>query len=215
MSKIKFSEADKERIKKAVEQAEAKTSGEIVPYFVSQSDNYYEVPFIVASLVGVSAIVFLNILSQMWLLPFEFSMLYYGLIISGLMIVSALIAWFIPPIKRAVVPNKREAKMALKRAAEAFITEEVFNTKDRTGILIFVSEFEHKVDVIADSGINQKVGEVAWADVAETVTKAIKKNKTTDGIVQAIEKCEKLLLDAGFAIKPDDTNELSNELRVD
>ena len=40
-------------------------------------------------------------------------------------------------------------------AMAAFVEEEVFSTRDRTGILLFLSLFEHRVVVLGDSGINQ------------------------------------------------------------
>ena len=40
MSSSPFSRADLDRITAAVKEAESKTSGEIVPYFVDQSDDY-------------------------------------------------------------------------------------------------------------------------------------------------------------------------------
>ena len=40
-----------------------------------------------------------------------------------------------------------------QRAENAFLEEEVFNTTQRTGIMIFISFFEHEVIVMADRGI--------------------------------------------------------------
>ncbi len=214
MSKINFSEEEKKRIKNTVKKVEDTTSGEIVTYFVKKSDNYYEASYIAASISGVVAIIFLNILSQLWLLPFEFNMLTYGLIIVAFMLFTFLSVQFVPFLKRAIISEKRETQMVLKRATEAFITEEVFNTKDRTGILIFISEFEHNVEVMADSGINSKVEQTAWNNVVQIIIDGIKNNKTTDGIVAAIEECGKLLVDSGFVNSLDNKNELTNEIRI-
>ena len=52
--------------------------------------------------------------------------------------------------------------------------EEVFSTEDRTGILLLLSLFEHRVVVLGDAGIKAKVGEgeklfgsIGSADIAE------------------------------------------------
>jgi len=215
MSKINFTEEDKKRIEESVKKVEKRTSGEIVTYFAHKSDNYYEAPFIASSISAILSLVFINILSHFWLLPFEFNILNFSAIILSIMVVIFLAVQFIPLFKHAFISEKREGQMAAKKAVEVFVNEEVFNTKDRTGILIFVSEFEQKVEVIADSGINNKVEQEDWNEIVETIIKSIKNKKVVDGIVSAIEKCGELLLKNDFIITKDDTNELSDEIIIE
>ncbi len=215
MSNIKFTEADKKRIENAVKEVEKNTSGEIVTYFARKSDNYYEAGFIASSISAVFAFIFINILSQFWLLPFEFNILNFSVIILTIMVLVFVLVQFIPFFKHTVISEKRETRMAVRRAMEVFVNEEIFNTKDRTGILIFVSEFEHNVEVIADTGINKKVEQSEWNKIVETIINGIKNKKVTDGIVSAIEQCGELLEKYDFAITKNDTNELSNEIRIE
>lgn len=102
-----------------------------------------------------------------------------------------------------------------RRALQAFLTEEVFNTRDRTGILLFVSLREHRIEVLGDTGINAQVPPEAWADVVATLRHHIKTaGDLTAGLVDAIEQCGRLLERKGVAIRPDDTDELSNRVRT-
>ncbi len=101
-----------------------------------------------------------------------------------------------------------------QRAAEAFITEEVFDTKDRTGVLIFLSLLEHCVLVVGDSGINAKVEQAEWADVVQTVVSSVRKGKAADGLVSAIQKCGDLLRREGLKRRGDDQDELPDYLRI-
>ncbi len=215
MSKINFTEEDKKRIEDTVKKVEKHTSGEIVTYFARKSDNYYEAPFIASSISAVLGFIFINILSHFWLLPFEFNVLNFSAIILSIMIIVFLTVRFIPILKHAFISEKRESLMAARKAVEVFVNEEVFNTKDRTGILIFVSEFEQNVEVIADTGINKKVEQKEWNKIVETIIKSIKNKKATDGIVSAIEQCGELLLKNDFIITKDDTNELSDEIIIE
>ena len=212
--KFNFSEAEKTRIKEAVQKVEARTSGEIIPYIVKKSDNYSEAPFIASLVIAVISIIVVNILSQLWLLPVKFDLLTYSLIFVGLIIITFIPIQFFPFLKRLIITDKKEMKMVSKRAAEAFLSEEVFNTRDRTGILIFISQNEHKVEILADSGINQKVKQEEWSQIVKTIITGIKKKKTADAMVTAIAQCGELIVNAGFIIKKDDTNELSDELRI-
>ena len=94
------------------------------------------------------------------------------------------------------------------------LNEEVFKTIDRTGILIFISAEEHKVVVLADSGINAKVQHSDWDHIVELIVDGIKTEQLTEGIVNGINECKKLLLHHGFVVREDDTNELSDDIRI-
>ena len=61
-----------------------------------------------------------------------------------------LAALFLPDLRRALVPAEALAARVHQRATQAFVEEDVFRTRDRTGILIFISLFEHRVVVLAD-----------------------------------------------------------------
>lgn len=104
--------------------------------------------------------------------------------------------------------------MVSLRAKEAFLNEKVFETKERVGILIFISRLEHLVIVLGDEGINEKLASKDWEHIVSLITEGMKKNQIGNGLVNAIDQCKHLLLQHGFARKASDTNELSNELRI-
>ena len=101
-----------------------------------------------------------------------------------------------------------------QRATQAFISEEVFATRDRTGILIFLSLHERRVLVLGDSGINKKVKPSDWDGIVNMIVSGIREGKTTEGMISAIRECGKLLEQHGVQRRPDDTDELSDDLRV-
>ena len=83
------------------------------------------------------------------------------------------------------------------------------NTRDKTGILIFISVFERKVWVLADEGINEKVDRDTWQEIVDIVTLGIKEKRQGSALCNAIKRCGELL-ENNFPIKPDDTDELDN-----
>ncbi len=212
MNKFNFTDTEKNKITEVVKELESKTSGEIVPYFVKQCDNYYGVMFAPAFFVTILYVLAVNVLSLLWLLPVKFAILPYSLVYLALMIISFAAPFFSAKLRILIVPEKREIIMVQKRAMEAFLTEEVFKTKDRTGILIFISELEKNVTIIADKGINQKVKQEQWQSIVNKLTIGIKKKDTANALVSAIGECRELLLNAGFVKKEDDTDELSNDI---
>jgi putative membrane protein len=101
-----------------------------------------------------------------------------------------------------------------QRAENAFLKEEVFNTRHRTGIMIFVSFFEHEVIVMADRGISKVVEQKVWDKIVRDLTDSIRKRKITEGIEAAIKQCGEILLEKGFKKTSDDVNELRDDLRI-
>ena len=209
-----FSESDLARIKAAVAEAEGKTSGEIVPFVVERSDDYEVAEWRGGALLGTTvAIVFaaLHELTDLWL-PVDFA----GLVaISIVAFVGGMVGTrFTPALMRLLTGRELMTHHAGRRAAEAFIAEEVFQTRDRTGILLFVSLLERMVIVVGDAGINAQVQKTEWDGIVAMIVDGLKKNTPADGMVRAINACGALLERQGVARKADDTDELADGLRM-
>jgi len=208
---MKFTEQEKQKIKNAVTRVEKTTSGEIVTVFVNKSDNYNEIAISISLITGVIFLIIINILSFFWLLPFKFNIANFSILQILIMGITFLIVNFIPPIKRFFLSENKKGKTVHNKANEAFINEEVFNTKGRTGILIFISKFEHIVEIIVDSGINKEFSPKDHNELIDTIIRGVKNKKTSDGIITAIHQIGNLLVKAGYSIKPDDINELKDD----
>ena len=209
-----FTEQDREKVRHAVDEAERKTSGEIVPYVVRESDPYAEALWRGGTSLGVIVLATLAFLHEaLGLLPF---LTVAWLLILGSVgfLAGMLLVHTVPAVKRLFAGEDLMERRVSMRAAVAFIEEEVFNTRDRTGILLFVSMTEHKVLVMGDSGINASVGENAWEEVAETIVRGVRQGRAAEGLVEAVGQCGRLLEHRGVTIRPDDRNELSDHLRL-
>jgi putative membrane protein len=211
----RFSEEDQNRIKAAVRQAEEKISGEIVPVFVEQS-GFYTIAQYRAALVGAAltfaGIIVYDKLASDWGI---FDPIYMLTIVALGCILGAALPQFIAPLKRFLVGQKHFDRATRAKAENAFLEEEVFATRHRTGIMIFISFFEREVIVMADRGISKVVDQKEWDKIVGTITSAIAKGKMVDGIEAAIKRCGEILLEKGFHITPDDVNELRDDLRME
>jgi putative membrane protein len=127
----------------------------------------------------------------------------------------ATITHYILPVKFWLLSQFHLDQSTRKRAESAFLEEEVFNTRHRTGIMIFVSFFEHEVIVMADRGISKVVDQKEWDKMVTNIITNIQKGKVTDGMVTAIERCADVLLENGFNRTNDDVNELRDDLRLE
>lgn len=215
--KTLFSETDRVRIREAVAQAEERTSGEIVPYIVSRSSNYDVAIWRGASLAAVlllGVMMLLLLFYEGWGLTWLYSSGSVAMLVLVAGTLGAVATAFIPPLKRLLVGDALLARAVHRRAMQAFIEEEVFSTRDRTGILLFISLMEHRIEVLGDAGINQKVTSDEWTEVVLRIREGIKTGQVGDGLVDAIEMCGALLERGGVEIRPDDVNELSDDLRI-
>ena len=96
-----------------------------------------------------------------------------------------------------------------EKALVSFVEQGLHETRDKTGILILISLFEHRVQVLADSGINAKVPENTWDEIVTIIVNGLKAGDTCNAICQAVERCGELL-EEHFPRKHDDTDELPN-----
>jgi len=209
-----FTSADQNRIVAAVKEAEGKTSGEIVPYVVGYSDLYEEAEWRAGGLFGVALVlmvIILQVFTSIWL---PVGLLQILLVILLGAAIGMLLGRFVAPFRRFFAGNALLERRVAQRAAEAFVAEEVFKTKNRTGILIFLSLFERKVLVVGDAGINAKVAKDDWHDIVDRVVKGIRAGRPADGLIEAIQQCGQLLQQHGVSIRPDDQDELPDSLRL-
>jgi putative membrane protein len=88
----------------------------------------------------------------------------------------------------------------------------VTHTRNRCGILIFVSMAEHYARVIADEGIAQKVHQGEWQATIETLIGHIRDGRIAAGFVAAIEHCGAVL--ATYAPPDGSADELPDRLYV-
>jgi putative membrane protein len=211
----RFSQQDLERIKAAVRAAEDKISGEIVPVFVERSGTYsiavYRGFLLLAGLAFLAIIVFDRYIPALAI--YDPLLIFLSITLAGF--IGAGVTTFIEPLKRLLMSQSHMDKVTRQRAENAFLEEEVFNTRHRTGIMLFISFFEHEVIVMADRGISKVVEQKEWDKMVRAITENVRLGKVTEGIEAAILRCGEILLEKGFLKTVDDVNELRDDLRME
>jgi putative membrane protein len=115
---------------------------------------------------------------------------------------------------RVLVPDEILDQRVLRRAEAAFLHEEVFKTRDRTGILVFLALLEHRALILADSGIHQVVPKEQWQQLASRLAAGIKDGRAKEALIDTIKACGALLVEHRLDIRHDDTNELADRPRI-
>ena len=99
----------------------------------------------------------------------------------------------------------------LDRAAHVFRKLKMHHTKDRHGVLIYVSMVDHKFAIIGDAGIHKHVKDDFWNKIKEEMTAHFLQNHIAGGIIHAINEAGKAL-SQHFPHKKNGTNELSDDI---
>jgi putative membrane protein len=195
--------ADRVRICQAIREAEANTAGEIYVVIARAADDYRFVPILWAALVALLAPWPLHVLTD----------LSAGTI---LLVQAATFVWIAvaashPAIRYRIVPSAIAAEAARKAAEGLFVAHGVHQTEARTGVLIYVALAERRVEIVADAGINAKVEQAAWDELAGEIVAAARAKALVDGIIAAVRRAGSLLA-AHFPRRPDDRNELPDRV---
>lgn len=199
-----FTEQEQARIREAVIAAESKTAGEIVPMLVTSSARYTEV-----ELLGTIIGLFAGMMAEwFWSDPWGSHFFNLWPLIGA---TTGFIFCRIPQIKRLIASKSRIADAVHTLALASFTEHGLHYTRDHTGILILVSLLEHRVEVLADRGINAKVETGTWQEIVKILTDALKTNHACDAYCKAIERCGEILV-SHFPRQPDDKDELPNRL---
>lgn len=208
-----FSAADLERVRAAVGRAEGRTSGEIVPYVVERSDGYEGAAWKAAALGAVCG--------PLVALALRVTLDYWGgaggvwLVAPAVLgALAGLLAGRLAAVKRAMVPEAVMTRRVQRRAAVAFLEEEVFSTSERTGTLIFLSVFERRVVVLGDSGINRRVSAQEWQAVTDGLVEGIRAGRAAEALIEALGRCGEFLERKGVERRAEDENELADDLRT-
>jgi putative membrane protein len=209
-----FTKDDLTRIQNAVQEAESHSAGEIVPYVVDHSDAYEEAEWrcaVMLSAFALALLAFLHSQTSVWL-PFDVAEMAIAVIVAGgvgMGIIRASGA-----ARRFFAGHRLIERRVAQRAAEAFVSEEVFNTRDRSGILIFLSLLEHRVMVVGDTGINARVKAQEWHAIVKTIVDGIVAGRPAEGLIEGIRQSGALLALKGVERRPDDRDELPDSLRM-
>jgi len=208
-----FTDAEQERIRQAVQQAEQVTKGEIVPMIVPASALYREAGYRTGLILALLALALLLTIEIYWL-PWGWHAGNAGWLLLAVVASYGLGQWLgrIPMVIRLVTSRERMAHKVTLRAEQAFYKHGLHHTKGHTGILILVSMLERRVHVLADKGINDHVPAGTWDGLVNGIIDGIRTGNATDAICAAIAKCGALLAEVAPSRSGDNPNELPDTL---
>jgi putative membrane protein len=225
-----LSQADLTAIAVAVQEAEARTSGEIYCVVAPESADYREVPLAWAAGAAILAPAILTLggvrisVSDMiggWSAAqvgaaaerAVHEALIGVLVLQALLFIVVLIVASLAPVRRLLTPRGLKRERVRTRAREQFLAKNLHQTRDRTGVLIFVSLGERMAELIADDGIASKLEPRAWDPAMAALTGGLRHGRPAEGFISAIGLCA-AVLERFPAPAGDNPNELPDAVVV-
>lgn len=210
-----FSESDLRRVEEAIRDAEAQSRGEIVAAAVPSSGAYPGAAWAGACLGALSSLLLLvlaHLATDVWGLG---APLWALLAASGGAALGYLVVGRSDALKRLLTADEVLDRQVGLAARAAFVDHEVFATRDRSGVLLYLSLLEHRVVVLGDSGIEACVAPGEWDDIVAGIVRGIHEDRAAEALVAAIGRVGEILDRRELERRPDDRDELANRLRLD
>ena len=175
-----------QQVADAVTRAEQRTDAEIVTVLAPRADDYSYIPLLWASLIAL-------------VVPALVHFLIGGLQIYGLLMLQWACFVFhslifrLPAITTRLIPPRIRHWRASNLARRQFLEQKLHHTRDRTGVLIFVSEAERYVEILVDEGISQHLDDSDWGSIVSDFTRRVALGHTAEGFISCIDACAELL----------------------
>ena len=209
MASYSIGPEDHARVAAAIRAAERNTDGEIYCVVARTSDGYFYPSAVVAMLGVLLASIAVGYALEAWWLSIRLPYFAAAQLLAAVAVLVLL--WLVPALRIHLVPHRIRFQAAHVNAVNQFLSRNVHVTAARTGVLVFVSLAERYAEVIADSGIDSRVGQHVWDDVVRDLTAHAGEGRIADGFIQAIETVGKVLAEH-FPASPGDANELDDHL---
>jgi putative membrane protein len=195
-------ERERQLIAEAIAAVERRTNAELVTVLAARSDDYR--PFAVLwaavlALLPAPVLVFAAPTAA-------------HLVVVELATFCVLVLLFLfTPLGMRLVPERLRRVRAGSLARSQFLERGLHHTREETGLLLFVSQAEHYVEILADRGIANHVQPDRWQSIVDTFVTDVRGERVLQGFLTAIESCGEILAEV-CPKTPDNRNELDDRL---
>ncbi|HCQ34780.1 MAG TPA: hypothetical protein DIU19_02590, partial [Alcanivorax sp.] len=171
-----LNEENQKRVARAIAAIERDTDAEVVTVLARQADDYRYIPMMWAALLSL-------------LVPLALAFMPVGLDAletllaqwTVLVVLAVLFRW--PPLMMKLVPKRVKHWRAANLARRTFLDQGLHHTRGGHGVLIFVSEAEHYVEILVDRGVAQHVPDETWKKIVDTFTAHVQQGEVLNGFL--------------------------------
>jgi putative membrane protein len=197
-----YEPAMKKRVADAIAAIEARTSAEVMLAMRPSSGTYRHSDYLVGSLCSLtSVLVFL-------FHPREMRIDYFAIEVVVVWLLGALLSSRLSALRRLFTSKKLMLDNVERSARSAFVELGVSRTRDRTGVLVYVSAFERRVVLVPDIALEPALGKKLPA-LTRTLQETLDRSWDAAAFGERLEAMGPELARA-FPRRSDDEDELPN-----
>lgn len=191
-----LTEDQQKQVEQAVVAAEKQTSCEIVPVLATSSGRYDRPEDIVGLWLTVITAITLWFLFPRttgqtgdWSgMPVVVELILATLLLVLAFIIGAVAGSRIGWLRRLFTPRQQMQDEVAARAREIFFDKRVHHTEGGTGILIYISLFEHIAVALADQAVVDKLGQTFIDQLCQKLTQGLHSGDATTAICNVIQE---------------------------
>ena len=202
---VLFSEQFLQELEKYVERVEDRSSVELVVLASPGSGNYSEIDGYLGFMTSI-AFLLIAIYS-----PWHFS---HDILVLWMIVgfgLGCFVSSRLPLLRRPFLSKARLIEQTQRSARDYFVLKGLSHTRERTGLLLYLSYFERRAVLLPDLGIAGKIPGAIFNDLQASWAKAKNPAELESKILSGLETLIEPLSSA--MPKPDDDeNELPNEI---
>jgi putative membrane protein len=191
--------AEAETIAAHVARIESRTGVHVVTAVVARSDSYVELPwkaFAFGATVAALFIVIRDALRPEWVTASTPLLQAVSILAAGA--AAALAAVLIPALARLFLPSARRHVEVQVHARSLFLRYELHRAALHTGVLILLSLFERRIEIVPDAGFRNRVTDADWDAIVARMTPRLRRETPFHALQEALTALETLLVDKGF-----------------
>ena len=199
-----LSKAEADAITARSVELESRVGVQVIAAIIGKADAHVELPwkaFALGAVLSGLAMVVADLARPQWLTVNV--ALVDTVTILGTGAASALLAVFVPAYARFFLRSTRRDAEVRRYAEALFLRHELFKTRERNGILILVSCFERKVEILADVGLHRRVSDAEWRPVIARMTPLLRERRFAEALQEGLAAAEELLAAKGLNARVD------------
>ncbi len=201
-----FTHDTRTRVAAVVQRVESRTSAEIVVTVRAASDRYRDADMIAGSLLALTTLL------VCLYAPFTVTADLAGPAVVVAFALGFLISASVPPVRRVLLARARQRAAVRAAAREAFFDQSIATTRARTGVLVFVSLLERRVDVVLDVGVANAPLPDGWTAALTALERSLEGGASLERFEQALTALA-VPLSQALPRQSGDVNELPDEVR--
>ena len=169
----------RDRAARVVREIESRTAVQVVVALRVRSDPGRAADYLFGFLTSLAVLVALVYL------PISFSIESVPVDSTLAFAVGAILCARLPALRRLLTPRKAREDQVRRAACTAFVEHGLTRTKARLGLLVFVSLFERRVELLPDVGIDLQALGPDWTAAIRELQESIERGPDVDRFIAA------------------------------